>query len=93
MAKTSNLNIRIDPETKSCAEKLFASFGITITDAVNIFLHQSIMEGGIPFEMKVPRYNSETETAFREARAIMAGEVPAKRYSSARALFDELEKE
>ena len=36
MAKTANLNIRIDPETKAGAEQLFARFGITITDAVNI---------------------------------------------------------
>ena len=49
MAKTANLNIRIEPEIKASAEKLFASFGITITDAVNIFLHKAIMEGGIPF--------------------------------------------
>jgi len=61
MAKTANINIRIDPETKSSAEKLFASFGITITDAINIFLRKSIMEGGLPFEVKQPRYNIETE--------------------------------
>ena len=44
MAKTANLNIRIDPETKAGAEQLFARFGITITDVVNIFLHQAVME-------------------------------------------------
>ena len=59
MAKTANLNIRIDPETKAGAEQLFARFGITITDAVNIFLHQAVMEGGIPFEMKLPRYTPD----------------------------------
>lgn len=37
MAKTANINVRIDPETKAGAEKLFASFGITVTDAINIF--------------------------------------------------------
>lgn len=45
MAKTANINIRIDPETKSNAEKLFSAFGITITDAINIFLHKALMEG------------------------------------------------
>ena len=39
MARTANLNIRIDPATKEDAEKLFSTFGITITDAVNMFLH------------------------------------------------------
>ena len=38
MAKTANINIRIEPETKKSAEELFSSFGITLTDAVNIFL-------------------------------------------------------
>ncbi len=41
MAKSANINIRIDPEIKLSAEKIFSSFGITITDAINIFLHKS----------------------------------------------------
>lgn len=93
MAKTANINVRIDPETKSNAEKLFSSFGITITDAINIFLHKSIMEGGLPFEMKQPRYNAETESAMKEARAIIDGQIHPKHYSSAHALFEELDAE
>jgi DNA-damage-inducible protein J len=81
MAKTANLNIRIDPETKSSAEKLFGMFGITVTDAINMFLRQSIMVGGLPFELKKqPRYNAETEAAFQEARDIMAGRNKTKIY-------------
>jgi len=39
MAKTANITIRIDPETKTSAEQLFSSFGITITDeAHNVLL-------------------------------------------------------
>ncbi|WP_269477177.1 type II toxin-antitoxin system RelB/DinJ family antitoxin [Hominibacterium faecale] len=93
MAKTANINIRIDPETKAGAEKLFASFGITVTDAITIFLRKSIMEGGLPFEMKQPRYNAETEAAMQEARDIMNGNVSTKTYSSARELFTELDTE
>ena len=93
MAKTATINIRIDPDTKSSAEKLFASFGITLTDAVNMFLHKSIMEGGLPFELKQPRYNQETEAAMAEARAMMAERGRTRTYSSARALFDELDSE
>jgi DNA-damage-inducible protein J len=93
MAKTANINVRIDPETKESAEKLFSSFGITITDAINIFLRKSIMEGGLPFEVKQPRYNMETEQAMNEARLIMEGRVETKHYTSAKALFDELDAE
>lgn len=90
MSKTANINVRIDPETKASAEQLFSSFGITVTDAINIFLHKSLMVGGLPFEMKQPRFNTETENAINEARLIMSGEIPAKRYTSAKELFDEL---
>lgn len=93
MAKTANINVRIDPETKASAEELFASFGITVSDAINIFLRKSIMEGGLPFEVKQPRYNPETEAAIAEAKAILSGHVQAKRYPSVQALFDELDAE
>ena len=93
MAKTANLNIRIDPATKDNAEKLFKNFGITLSDAVNIFLHQSLIEGGLPFEMKVTRYNEETEKAIQEAILIASGKIPSKKYSSARELFEELDSE
>jgi DNA-damage-inducible protein J len=93
MAKTANLNIRIDPETKSGAERLFSSFGITVTDAVNIFLRQSLMVGGLPFEMKQPRFNRETEAAIQEARDIASGLTAARTYSSAKELFAELDAE
>ena len=93
MAKTADINIRIDPETKSSAEKLFSSFGITVTDAINIFLRKSIMEGGLPFEMKQPRYNAETELAMKETETIMAGQLQVKSYSCAQELFEELDGE
>lgn len=91
MAKTAKLNIRIDPETKIGAEQLFSTFGITITDAVNIFLHQALMVGGLPFEMKQPHYNKETETAIVEAKNISSGKIDTKSYSSSKQLFEELE--
>jgi DNA-damage-inducible protein J len=74
--------MRIDPETKQGAEQLFSSFGITITDAVMMFLRQSLMVGGLPFEVRQPRFNAETEAAISEARGILDGTVQAKTYSS-----------
>jgi addiction module antitoxin, RelB/DinJ family len=93
MAKSANLHIRIDPDTKENAEMLFKNFGITVSDAVNIFLRQSLMVGGLPFDMRLTRYNTETESAMQEATLIADGKMPAKSYSSARALFEELDAE
>ena len=45
MAKTANINVRIDPETKASAEQLFSSFGITVTDAINELLRTLLRYG------------------------------------------------
>ena len=78
MAKNMVINIRTDAETKQAIESLYSKFGITISDAVNIFFHKSLMEGGLPFEMKQPRYNAETEAAMQEANDIADGKILAK---------------
>ena len=51
MSKTANINVRVDPDLKARVEKLYGSFGLSVTDAINIFLHVSLMEGGLPFEI------------------------------------------
>ena len=93
MAKTASLSIRIDPETKSTVDVLFSRFGITVADAVSIFLHKSIMVGGLPFDMTLPQYNAETLAAMQEAMDIASGKVYAKSYSSLAELNAELNAE
>lgn len=93
MPKTATINMRIEPTIKAQAEHVFSSFGISVTDAINIFLHASIMEGGFPFQPKQPRYNKETLLAMQEARDIMSGKVEAKRYPSLSALIHGLDAE
>lgn len=93
MVKTANINLRIEPSTKEQAEALFSSFGISVTDAINIFLNTSIMEGGFPFQIKQPRYNRETELAMQEARDIIAGKIQTKSYNSFEELLNDLDEE
>ena len=82
MARTADLHIRIDPETKLGAEQLYSAFGLTLSDAITMFLHQSIFIGGLPFELRQPRYNAETEAAIQEAKDIIAGRIKVKSYKS-----------
>ena len=93
MPKTSNINLRIEPDIKAQADAVFSSLGISVTDAINVFLHASIMEGGFPFQPKQPRYNRETVMAMQEARDIMAGKVEAKRYSSLNDILADMDAE
>ena len=93
MPKTANINLRIEPDIKTQADAVFSSLGISVTDAINVFLHASIMEGGFPFQPKQPRYNRETLMAMQEARDIMAGKVKAKRYSSLNDILADMDAE
>ena len=37
-----------------------------MSDAINMFLRQSILQGGIPFELKIPKYNKVTLDALAD---------------------------
>ena len=90
MAKNANLYIRVDQTVKNEAEQLFSTFGITVTDAVNMFLHKSLMVGGIPFDLIQPRYNAETEAAMREIDNMISGKIP-QNPQRVESLFEELD--
>ncbi|MFU0552079.1 type II toxin-antitoxin system RelB/DinJ family antitoxin [Gardnerella swidsinskii] len=92
-AKTANINVRVTKDVKAQAEELFASFGITLSEAINMFLHKSLMVEGLPFDLKQPEYNKETIAAFKEAKDILSGQVPAKRYNSVSEMMDDVFKE
>lgn len=47
--KTATFQMRINPEVKECVEAIYAKCGLTLTDAVNIFIQQSINVEGLPF--------------------------------------------
>lgn len=60
MAKTDTLHIRIEPSIKQRAEKILNDLGLSITDAINVFLNQVILHDVIPFEIRKSRFNKET---------------------------------
>ena len=45
----SNIDIYVDSEVKEQAQLVFASLGLDMTTAVNIFLRQSIFQRSLPF--------------------------------------------
>ena len=75
MAKTEIITLQIDSNLKEQAEALFSSLGLTLEEAITLFLQVSIQQGGIPFPIEQPRYNHETELALEEARDILSGKI------------------
>ena len=47
--KTATFQMRINPDVKQQVEDIYARQGLTFTDAVNIFIQQSLNMGGLPF--------------------------------------------
>ena len=62
--------IRIDTEVKKQANTLFNDLGMDMSGAVNIFLRQCILHGGIPFNIELPQYYQKTLEAMAEAKRI-----------------------
>ena len=67
---TTPTQIRIDADIKKQATALFNELGLDMSSAVNLFLHQCVLRGGLPFNVELPRYSQRTLDAMEEARRI-----------------------
>lgn len=90
MAKTETLHIRVEANVKARVESTLKTLGLSTSEAINIFLHQVILAGGLPFEVKNPQYNAETIATMQEARDIAAGKILSKNYNSVAELMEDL---
>lgn len=68
-AQTSMLHIRVDEETKARAAEALDAMGLSMSEAVRLFLHRVAREQAFPLELKVP--NAETRAAMGEAEEIV----------------------
>lgn len=70
MTATSPTQIRINSEIKAQATELFSALGLDMSSAVNLFLYQCVLRGGLPFSISIPQYNQDTLDAIKEAKQI-----------------------
>ena len=89
--KTTNILVRMDADLKTQADALFAELGMNLSTAFNIFVRQSLREGGIPFKVKLEQPNKETMAAMLEAERI-AKDSSIKGYNDLEELFADLKK-
>ena len=55
MEKTATLNLRVNPVVKERAEKVLSRLGIPMSTAIDIYLNQISLTGGIPFSVSLPK--------------------------------------
>ena len=62
MEKTATLNLRINPEVKKSAEGVLYQLGVPMATAIDIFLKQIALTGGIPFAVTLPKAPDSVNT-------------------------------
>jgi len=82
------VHVRLDESLKEQAAEMLSSMGLSISDAVRVFLTRVVAEKAIPFPVRAP--NAESRDAITEAGEII--QHRRARFNTAEALFDELEK-
>ena len=89
MAQT-NVNIRMDEETKKAFDKFCDEIGLSVSAAFNIFAKTVVREQRIPFALSVETPNRETAAAMNEYQEMKAHPEKYKRYSSFKDAMDEV---
>lgn len=87
MVATTMVHVRVDAQIKSQATETLAAMGLSVSDAVRVFLMRVVAEKQMPFALKVP--NADTRSAMEEADAI--AHTHSARFGTAEQLMDALE--
>ena len=89
MSATTMVHIRVDKEIKAQAKEALAAMGLSMSDAIRVFLTRVVAEQQLPFTLQVP--NKATREAMTEAEEIATAHKA--RFSGAEELFDSLEED
>ena len=65
--RTAEVKTRTTAQIKADAAAVYARWGISLSDAINIFLAKSIDVGGLPFDMRpdTPTFDGLERCAYR----------------------------
>ena len=84
-------NFRIDSELSNLANKLLEGLGLSMSQAISMFLRQVVLQQGLPFEVKYPKRSGELLDAIEEAKRLEA-DPKTKRYTDMNEMWADLDK-
>ena len=64
--KSANVNVRLYPEIKQEAESIFAFHGLTLPEAITVFINHACHAGGFPFDLRGARWQDPVSLAALE---------------------------
>jgi len=62
--KSEFIRARVEPKLKRETEAVLAKLGISMSEAVNVFCRQIVLQNGLPFAVRIP--NAETQAVLAE---------------------------
>ena len=68
MADTVMFTLRMDKETKKKCEKIYSELGVSLSAAINVFLHKSAVVGGFPFDVRLDASTRDKVTAMADGK-------------------------
>ena len=89
--KTASINVRLYPELKQEAENVFAYHGLSLPDAITVFLNHACKAGGFPFELKGAHWQDPVSLAALEESKQLENGPDAKSYHNIADLIADLE--
>lgn len=72
MEKTATLNLRVDPVVKKNAEDVLGQLGIPMSTAIDMYLYQISLTGGIPFAISLPKAPADVNADYMTASELNA---------------------
>jgi DNA-damage-inducible protein J len=83
-ATTTMIHVRVDEKIKAQATETLSSMGLTVSDAVRVFLTRVVADQELPFALKAP--NETSRAAIAEADRIVLSR--RARFATADALLN-----
>ena len=67
MSKSAMIRARVDPDLKTDVEEVLRRLGLSASQAITLFYRQVQLNGGLPFDVRIP--NAVTRRTFADTDA------------------------
>ncbi|MCK5808832.1 type II toxin-antitoxin system RelB/DinJ family antitoxin [bacterium] len=82
--REATITARVDADSKNRVEIVLKKLGLTHSSAINLFYNQILLQGGLPFELKIPESVTSVVPAARVAE-------PTPTYNAIENIIDDVD--
>lgn len=87
---TATITIELDADLAREFEELCSETGMSMDEAIMVFIRESIRQKRCPFDLDADIPNAETVAAIKETELSQAGRLPCKNYATVDDLMKDL---